>query len=185
MKISELKKSLAVKIAGVVVVLICLYIAKVLLTNNFHPIVEGEAYRSAQVDAEEINHYKTKYNIQSIISLRKKRPGADWYETEIRESQQLGITYIGFPMDSGEELSDEEVAELIGIMKSAPKPLLIHCENGANRTGLAAALYMAGVKQVDPEKADNQLSMKFGHIPLGIFDSKAMSETFEDYRNDK
>lgn len=157
------------------------YAATMLAFNNFDTIVAGEAYRSAQVDPQEIRHYKSRYHIRSIVSLRKKRHGKKWHDDEIRTSEEMGITYINFPMDSGEALTDEEMHQLIDIMNKAEKPVLIHCENGANRTGLAAALYLAGVKKIPPDVADDQLSFKYGHINLGIFDTKAMGASFRDY----
>lgn len=170
---------------GATLIAVAIYAGNILATNNFHAIVPGEAYRSAQVEPEEIIDYKNRYNIRSIISLRPRKPGKEWYEAEITTSEQMGITYINFPMDSGDALSDEEMAVLVDKMKTAEKPVLIHCENGANRTGLASALYLLGVKNIDAEEADDQLSVKYGHIHLGIFDTKAMRESFDDYIDGK
>jgi protein tyrosine/serine phosphatase len=40
-------------------------------------------------------------------------------------------------------------------MADAPKPLLIHCEHGANRTGLASAIYVGAVRQLSETFANS------------------------------
>lgn len=177
----KMVKSKGFKIAAVVVFLASLYAGKILATNNFHTVVPGEVYRSAQVDEEEIAYYKNNYHIKSIINLRGEEPGSEWYDDEIAQSSKMGITHLNFPMRTSRELTQAQINELIEKMRTAPKPLLIHCENGANRTGLAAALYMAAIKKQDADTADDQLSIKYGHVNLGIFASKAMGESFEKF----
>src|SRR5271169_3268916 len=47
--------------------------------GNFHPITPGEAYRSAQMDRDELEYYINKYRLKSILNLRGKNPDSDWY----------------------------------------------------------------------------------------------------------
>jgi len=42
--------------------------------GNFHPITPGEAYRSAKLDRDELEHYIKKYNIKSIVNLLGEDP---------------------------------------------------------------------------------------------------------------
>ena len=39
------------------------------------------------------------------------------------------------------DVSVEQMDEIIKLIEQAPKPILIHCESGADRTGLVSALY--------------------------------------------
>jgi protein tyrosine/serine phosphatase len=68
---------------------------------------------------------------------------------------------------------------LIALMEKADKPLLIHCKDGADRAGLASALYLAIVKRVDPKMAEAQLSFRYGHISLPFIPEYAMDRTYE------
>ncbi|MES0049658.1 MULTISPECIES: hypothetical protein [unclassified Mesorhizobium] len=43
--------------------------------QQFHAIVAGEAYRSAQPTADEICAYRDKYHIAAIVNLRGAAPG--------------------------------------------------------------------------------------------------------------
>ncbi|MFD2031462.1 tyrosine-protein phosphatase [Ancylobacter dichloromethanicus] len=52
-------------------------------------------------------------------------------------------------------------------MKDAKKPILIHCQAGADRSGLASALYLAAIKKNSAEaEAEAQLSIRYGHFFL-------------------
>jgi len=51
-------------------------------------------------------------------------------------------------------------------MRDAPKPLLIHCKAGADRTGLASALYLGALEHQTRETAGWQLSILYGHIAI-------------------
>jgi len=71
--------------------------------------------------------------------------------------------------------------ELVALMKKAPKPLLVHCKAGADRTSLASALYLYALKH-DPD-ADRAISIIYGHFPWLGSKTKAMDESFRNYKN--
>ena len=56
--------------------------------------------------------------------------------------------------------------EIIQTLREAPKPVLIHCKAGSDRTGLISALYCLTLKGETPAQADRELSVWYGHIPL-------------------
>jgi hypothetical protein len=67
-------------------------------------------------------------------------------------------------------------------MSTLPKPMLIHCWGGADRTGLASALYLYGVKHQGSDQAAEQLSWRYGHLPyLWWSKTRAMDNTFNRY----
>ncbi len=51
-------------------------------------------------------------------------------------------------------------------MERAEKPILIHCEHGANRTGLASAIYMDTLGGQSSWIAGFQLSPYYNHVPI-------------------
>ncbi len=150
--------------------------------GNQHTAIEGELYRSAQPTAEDIALYAKRYGIKSIINLRGENPDKSWYREEVAAAQALGITHINFRMKAARELTTDQALELIKTMREAPKPLLIHCRAGADRTGLAAALYVAAISKGGEEAAEEQLSIRYGHLPYYPFfwtEAQAMYFTFE------
>ncbi|TPK86206.1 protein tyrosine phosphatase [Mesorhizobium sp. B2-4-13] len=150
------------------------------LNDNFHVIVEGQAYRSAQPTADEIAGYRRDEHIAAIVNLRGAAPGQEWYDAEVRVAKQLGIRHIDFAMSARTTLTRQQSLALIALMKSAPKPLLIHCQAGSDRSGLAAALYTAAIAHAGEEKSEAQLSIRFGHIAIPIIGTYEMDQSFEN-----
>lgn len=149
------------------------------LDNNLHAIVANEAYRSGQPSPDQIRAYRDKFHIASIINLRGAQPGSAWYDGEVQTAHELGMHHFDFPMSPRRELTPEQSRALIAMMEAAPKPVLIHCRAGSDRTGLASALYMAAVAGIDEETSEAQLSIRFGHFSIPIVGPYEMDRTFE------
>ena len=156
------------------------YLAFLHVSGNFHPVVAGDVYRSAQVSAADIATYRAKYGIASILNLRGAAPGEDWYDEEIAASSALGVAHADFAMNASRELGPDEAARLVSLMRGMPKPLLVHCRHGSDRTGLAMSLYLATIRGADEATAEGQLSLWFGHIGVPVLsDAWPMDTSWE------
>lgn len=155
------------------------YLGYVQLSGNFAPVIAGEVYRSAQPSPADIREYVARNGIRSIINLRGDNAGKPWYDEETAVSKELDITHINFGISARRELDQTKVEQLLLAMREAPKPVLIHCKAGADRTGLASALYLAAIAQQGEEAAESQLSFYFGHLSLPFIAEYAMDRTFE------
>lgn len=144
------------------------YLAWLQLTGNVHTVVRGELYRSAQVTAERLRTFQADVGIRSVINLRGADPGAAWYDEEVAAAGALGLVHYDFAMSDRRPFSSADAARLIDLMRAAPKPLLLHCRAGSDRTGLAAALYLAGITGTDVETAEAQLSLRYGHLGIPL-----------------
>jgi protein tyrosine/serine phosphatase len=162
----------------VVVAVGCFY-GYMVATSNFHPVIPGELYRSSQPSASTIALLSKQYGIKTIINLRGDNSGHHWYDSEVAETKLLGIGHIDFRMSSRHELTQAQAAQLVQLMRDAPKPLLIHCQAGADRTGLATALYLAAIGKTTEQVAERQMSIFYGHVSLPISAAYPMDETFE------
>ncbi|MFQ0815124.1 protein tyrosine phosphatase [Brucella anthropi] len=147
--------------------------------GNVHTIVTGEAYRSNQPDPARIASLQKLYGIKTIINLRGDEPGSKWYDDEIAASKALGINHVDFEMSSRQQLSPAQTRQLIALMRNVPKPVLIHCKSGADRTGLAAALYIAAIAKGSESQAQRQMSIAYGHFGFPLSPTYAMEKTFE------
>jgi protein tyrosine/serine phosphatase len=157
----------------------CGYFAAIQLTGNFSAVTPGELYRSAQLTPADIDAHVQKYGIRTIINLRGENKGQPWYEAEVKESDRLKVGHLDYGMSARHALSQAQATALIAMMEKAEKPVLIHCKDGADRTGLASALYLAVVKKEDPKVAEAQLSLRYGHISLPFIPEYAMDRSFE------
>ncbi|AUH32921.1 dual specificity protein phosphatase family protein [Paracoccus tegillarcae] len=168
------------KISGVALVCMIAFLAYLKVSGNFHAITPGQAYRAAQMGPEKLVEWTAEHGIASVLNLRGENEGTDWYDAEVATADKLGITHINFRMSASQELTGPEAQQLIQIMRDAPKPMLIHCQAGADRTGLAAALYVAGIEGGSELSAEWQLSPRYGHIGIPwISAAWPMDETWE------
>ncbi|MGV0817177.1 dual specificity protein phosphatase family protein [Martelella sp. AMO21009] len=177
------KKRLARRVAAAVGVLVLtsgVYLGGLQASGNFHEVKAGEFYRSAQPSASALADYIDRHGIRTVINLRGASPGRSWYDDEIRVSAQKGVEHIDFPMSDRTILSPERSMELLALMRDAPKPILIHCKAGADRTGLASVIYLQQLGGVDEETAEWQLSPLYGHVALPGIGPYAMDTSWED-----
>jgi protein tyrosine/serine phosphatase len=135
--------------------------------GNFHPITHGEAYRSAQLDRDELEYYIKKYNIKSILNLRGKNQDAPWYMEEKKVSANHNVQHYDVSLSVSHEPTEDDVRKLMEIFKHAPRPILIHCQAGADRSGLVAAMWKVIVDKEPKSEAWKQLSILYGHLPIG------------------
>ena len=147
--------------------------------GNFHK-VEDDLYRSAQLYSFNLPYYIQKYHIRSIINLRGASK-EDWYKDEIRISKDNNVIHYDFGLPDRKVIPRKKMEALVKLMKKAPKPLLVHCKAGADRTSLASALYLYAIKH-DPN-ADRAISIIYGHFPWLGSKTKAMDESFKNYKN--
>lgn len=149
------------------------------ISGNFHPVIAGEVYRSAQPTAQDLAGYVKDHGIRSVINLRGENRGTDWYEAERAVTEASGVALYSFRMSASQTLDRARAQELITLMANAKKPVLIHCRGGADRTGLASALYLAAIAKAGKEAASDQISLRYGHISLPMTAAYPMDETFE------
>ncbi|HEV7308670.1 dual specificity protein phosphatase family protein [Ensifer sp.] len=159
---------------------LAVYLVGLQWTGNFHTLVAGEVYRSAQPGPEAISAYSKAYGIRTILNLRGEKKDERWYQDEVGAAAKNGITLINFPMSASATIDRKETDALMAILRDAPKPLLIHCRAGADRTGLVSTIYLQQIAGVDEETAEWQLSPLYGHLALPyISGTFAMDETWE------
>ncbi|MDA8242293.1 MAG: dual specificity protein phosphatase family protein [Nitrospiraceae bacterium] len=135
--------------------------------GNFHQVAPGEAYRSAQLDRDEFEYYIKKYQIKSVVNLRGQNVDAPWYKEETVACAEQNVRHFDIPLSATDEPKEEDIRRLIEIFISAPRPLLMHCQAGADRSGLAAAIWKVVIDHEPKSEARKQLSLLYGHIPIG------------------
>lgn len=158
-----------------------IYILHTIYHANFRAVVEGQAYRSGQMGADQLARTIERYGIKSILNLRGENPTTSWYQAEIEMSKKLNVVHYDRSLSSGEDMTLEQMDDLVVLLRQAPKPALIHCLGGADRSGLVSALYRLAINDQEPKEADDELSIWYGHVPLIRPEVKAMDRSFWSY----
>ncbi|RLA07593.1 MAG: hypothetical protein DRQ51_05640 [Gammaproteobacteria bacterium] len=133
---------------------------------NFYKI-DDNVYRSAQLNSLNTSYYLQKYKIKTVLNLRgEPKSGTKWFDDEKKRVEQNGAQLISYDMFAGRFYDYKATSDLVNILRDSPKPLLIHCLNGADRTSLVSALYSYGVLNQTQDEAFKQLSWYYGHVPF-------------------
>jgi protein tyrosine phosphatase (PTP) superfamily phosphohydrolase (DUF442 family) len=138
----------------------------VLGTNNFHVVVEGEAYRSGQMNSNELARCIQRHAIRSIVNLRGTQPDQPWYQEEVLAASTQNVVHRSIALSSRKAVTAEQMCELVSLFKELPKPVLIHCDGGADRAAVAAAIYAVEVARRPAALAEKEFSMWYGYWPM-------------------
>jgi protein tyrosine/serine phosphatase len=149
------------------------------IVGNIHAVTPGVVYRSAQLNGERLADTLKQYQIKSVINLRGDNVDENWYTDELKVTAMQGAQHYDLGMYAKEQPDAKTIKRMFEILRTAPRPLLIHCNSGSDRTGLVAAVYKHFIEGRSAEEAAGQLSFRFGHFPWLGSGTKAMDETFE------
>jgi tyrosine-protein phosphatase SIW14 len=97
--------------------------------DRFQRVAEG-VYRSSQPSGAQLRELVRRYGIRTVLKLNAGRDDAP-----------PGVTVLHRPLSVMSEPSPAELARVVAAVEQAPRPVLIHCTHGEDRTGLVVALY--------------------------------------------
>ena len=104
------------------------------------------------------------------------------YREELDVCKQDHVDHVDIPFSARHLPSPETLNNLLAEFDHGRYPLLIHCQAGSDRTGLASTLYVHLMKKTPLDEAErSQLTWHYGHLPVGP--TKAMDDFFTLYRN--
>jgi len=94
--------------------------------------VDADVYRSEQPTREGFKEIRAN-GIKTIINLRSSHSDASLVEG-------LGLGLVEIPMTAA-GFTEDDVVKVLKAIRAAPKPVLVHCQYGADRTGVVMAMY--------------------------------------------
>ena len=149
-----------------------------LVSSNLGTVDPGRVIRAAQPTSQLPQLIKD-HHLASILNLRGGSSKDPWYETEVRTAQASGVAFFDFPLNATRRPTRRELLMLIDFFDRCQYPLLIHCKAGADRTGLASALYLMMQQNEPPRQAIRAFTLYHGHIPL--FGTERLHEPLDEY----
>jgi hypothetical protein len=139
----------------------------VFVGRNFHVVVPGRVYRSAQQSGPGLEQLIRTYGIRTVINLRGCCAPWPWYLDECRATAHRDVNQEDICFSSARLPSAPELRRLIDVLDHTEYPVLLHCRRGADRTGLASTLVLLLQTDVSLDEARRQLSPRYGHVAVG------------------
>jgi protein tyrosine/serine phosphatase len=153
--------------------LIALAIAFPTLRNNIHTVIPQQVYRSAQLSPQKLDSVIKQYHIKAVINLEGSSQET-WYINEVQTTKDADVTLYSIKLPAKGLPPVQQFKQLVQILSDAPKPLLIHCKNGADRTGLASAIILILDAQASLTTANQQIAWWYGAISPDSIGRKVM-----------
>jgi protein tyrosine/serine phosphatase len=143
-----------------------------LVWSNWAIVVPDRLYRCNHPTPARLAAVTRRFGLRTVVNLRGRRVcGSDALSREAAE--RLGLHHIDAPFESRGVPHRERVLALAEIFRRMEEPALIHCKSGADRAGLAAAIFLL-LNGRSLAEAMEQLSWRFGHFRrarTGILDA--------------
>ena len=124
---------------------------------NLHQVGKN-FFRSAQPDARGFKTLAAQYGVKTVVSLRA-------FNADVPLVRGLDLRLVRYKIHTW-HIEREDVVGALGSLRRAmgEGPVLLHCQHGADRTGLISALYRIVYQGWSkPAATDEMLNGKFGY----------------------
>ncbi|MCS7166620.1 MAG: tyrosine-protein phosphatase [Gemmatales bacterium] len=150
---------------------------------NFHEVRPGQLYRSGQLPNDVWESVLKQYRIRAVINLRGRRPGRDWYEAETRAAQRCGAVHVDLAMNRQRLPDLALLSELMRWHRTLPRPVLIHCQAGSDRTSMVVVLWLLLESDANITEARAQTGLWFGQLPWrrGARQLRCLLDSYQSY----
>lgn len=117
--------------------------------------VSPTLYRSGQPDEAGFRSIEAA-GIKSVLNLRE-------YHSDDDEATRTSLQLIHYPVAAG-KVSEQDIETILNLLRNAPKPVLVHCWHGSDRTGIVVAAYRIVEQRHSVEAAEKEFTdARFGH----------------------
>ena len=131
--------------------------------KNFRCVVPGQVYRSAQPLPKDLRGWTRTYRLKSALNLRGWW-GNEEYTALRKEAYDLGLKSFDLELDAWSAPTRHQLLQLIEAIERLPRPMLIFCRAGVDRSGMASVLAAMGIAGQSYEKAKNELFGQWQYI---------------------
>jgi len=147
---------------------------------NFHQVNEN-LYRGAQPQRGGLERL-SELGIKTVINLRG---ASDETRNEQVEAEVSGMRYFNIPMSGVGRPTDEQVERALAVIDNRENwPVFVHCQRGADRTGVIIAVYRILHDQWTEEQAITE-AKRFGMARLQFRKKDYISDYYKRRRDAK
>ncbi|MNK06459.1 hypothetical protein D3C87_243580 [compost metagenome] len=167
-------KKVLIVLGVIVVIAVGKYVYDVNIDHNFETISEGKVYKSGTIPPDQLPAYMKKYNIKSVVDLRK--PGTNDLVNNPEVSPELvaekkavesvpGARYFDI---GSEQIPDQATLDRFYAVMDNPDnyPVLVHCYHGEGRAPLFGAVYKMEYEKIPNEQAREEARWFVGLSPF-------------------
>ena len=133
-------------------------------SKNAHTVENNALYRSAQPSQRSLRKAIRKDNIKTVLNLRGNNPDEKWYQDEVAITNEYNVKLISVSLSAKGLPTKENLERILDTFKVTQGPILVHCMQGADRTGLVSALWTIEKSDCSLKSAHRQQRLKYGHI---------------------
>jgi hypothetical protein len=119
------------------------------------------------------------HGVRTVVNLRGCCSEFDWYRGEARATCDLDIAQEDVTFSANRLPPPDELRQLVDVIDRAEYPLIVHCRQGVDRTGLAAGVILLLTTDTPLSRARGQLGLRYGHVAVGP--TRAMTQFFDLY----
>ena len=148
--------------------------------GNVREVRAGRFYRSAQLSGSTLRSAIQRHGVRSVINLRG-RSDKPFYRSERSVCRALSVAHYDVSLSTYHLPKPTEMRTLLDDFDHAPKPIMIHCQGGSDRSGLASTVYEVVYEGVPLDRAEKEeLTWHYGHFAFA--GSWRMDRFFDLYR---
>lgn len=134
------------------------------LLPNFYK-VDDDVYRSNHPGLRALRRARAR-GVRSVLSLRGDADiTPNIIERDAAARLELDLRFIR--MRTTILPARKALLELVHQLRVMPKPVLVHCKSGADRTGLAITIYLHVIKGQPIARARRALNWRYAHFSWG------------------
>jgi len=145
---------------------------------NFHQVNEN-LYRGAQPQRGALKKL-SELGIKTVINLRG---ASEDTRDEQAEAEASGMRYFNIPMPALGRPTDEQVERALAVIDARENwPVFVHCQRGADRTGVIIAVYRILRNQWTAEQAIDE-AKRFGMAGIQFRKKDYISDYYKRRRD--
>lgn len=122
--------------------------------ENLHR-VSAEIYRSGQPTPQGFTNLQA-LGIRSVLNLRE-------YHKDTRRARHTSLHLMAYPVAAG-QVTAADIENCLRLIAQSPKPVLVHCWHGSDRTGIVVAAYRIVFQGYSVQAAEAEFRAEtYGH----------------------
>ena len=138
--------------------------------DNFGTVTEGKVYRSAMPSGKEVKAKINRHNIKTVLRLVGiKDQNTESYEEESAAIAETDAKLLIASLPTSRKPYRSELQTLFSHLDSIKKdglPVLIHCQQGSDRTGLVSVIWLRDYENIPFQQAREQMDF-WPHMHVG------------------